>query len=426
MTRLLLVAALFAVPAAAQAPCAGGRATLGGVAYPCEGIDLVAVLPAGFDGPLRDVETSDVWGWTDAETGREIALVGVPTGTVFVDVTEPAAPRVLGKLLTQTDPSHWRDVKVYRDHAVVVAEAPGHGMQVFSLARLRGLGADPDRTFAADAVYAGFGNAHNVALNEATGYAYGVGSDTCAGGLHMVDVRTPTAPAFAGCVAGDGYTHDAQCVLYNGPDADYAGREVCFAYNVDRVTVTDVTDKQAPVRIGSGFYPNPSYTHQGWLTEDGRYALVDDELDDVSAGTQTVVMDVADLDDLSYAFSYRSRETAAAHNQFVRGRYSFQSNYAAGLRVLDLTGIAGGTLAEVASFDTAVGPGARQWGNYPYFASGIVVVTDVVNGVFVLRPTGLVTAAEAPGAPAGRFALGPPVPNPTTGETRLRLVSASP
>ena len=34
-----------------------------------------------------------------------------------------------------------------------------------------------------------------------------------------MDVSVPLNPRFAGCFAEDGYTHDAQCVLYNGPDA---------------------------------------------------------------------------------------------------------------------------------------------------------------------------------------------------------------
>ena len=34
------------------------------------------------------------------------------------------------------------------------------------------------------------------------------------GGLHMVDVSEPLKPKFVGCFDGDGYTHDAQCILY--------------------------------------------------------------------------------------------------------------------------------------------------------------------------------------------------------------------
>ena len=60
-------------------------------------------------------------------------------------------------------------------------------------------------------------------MNEDTGYAYAVGANSCSRGLHTIDVSDPLNPAFAGCFSADGYTHDVQCVLYQGPDADHTG-----------------------------------------------------------------------------------------------------------------------------------------------------------------------------------------------------------
>lgn len=67
------------------------------------------------------------------------------------------------------------------------------------------------------------------------------------GGLHIVDIHNPLAPEFAGCFSSDGYTHDCQCVLYGTqyPDSRYYGREVCFNYNEDTLTIVDVTDKDS-------------------------------------------------------------------------------------------------------------------------------------------------------------------------------------
>lgn len=51
-------------------------------------------------------------------------------GTSFVDVTEPTSPKVLGFLPTHAGaPVIWRDVKVYDNHAFIVSESQGHGMQ---------------------------------------------------------------------------------------------------------------------------------------------------------------------------------------------------------------------------------------------------------------------------------------------------------
>jgi hypothetical protein len=62
---------------------------------------------------------------------------------------------------------------------------------------------------------------------------------------------TPLAPTYAGCFAAEGYTHDAQCVTYDGPHTAYIDREICFAYNVNALTIVDVTDKSNPTLISS-------------------------------------------------------------------------------------------------------------------------------------------------------------------------------
>ena len=46
------------------------------------------------------------------------------------------------------------------------------------------------------------------------------------GGLLIYDVSDPTNPVYVACNGDDGYVHDAQCVIYTGPDTDYQGNEV--------------------------------------------------------------------------------------------------------------------------------------------------------------------------------------------------------
>ncbi|MDX1418635.1 MAG: choice-of-anchor B family protein [Rubricoccaceae bacterium] len=396
-TLLVLAAALAAGAAPAQPlPCTDGQAG----DYACEGFDLLAHLSlADFDAGSGN----DIWGWTDPETGREYALMGLNDGTAFVDVTQPAQPRYLGKLPTATEPSQWRDIKVYADHAFVVSEAPGHGMQVFDLTRLRDLAPDADRRFDADLTYTGpsdtpLGSAHNIAINEDTGFAYPIGAQECAGGLYMVDIRDPMAPAFKGCFSDDGYSHDAQCVVYEGPDTDYTGREICVGSNEDTVTFVDVTDKSNPVLLGKGTYPTPGYTHQGWFTEDHRYFIADDELDEIqgfSDATRTMVFDVQDLDAPELLTIYEGPLNSSDHNLYVKGDAVYMANYTSGLRVADLSRIADGVLTETASFDIYPQTDDPQfngaWSVYPYFDSGTVIVSGIEGGLFVLRPSAAAT-----------------------------------
>ncbi|WP_425154965.1 hypothetical protein [Candidatus Palauibacter sp.] len=70
---------------------------------------------------------------------------------------------------------------------------------------------------------------------------------------------------------GTGYTRDAQCIIYRGPDEDHAGREICVGGNETAFSFADVTDKSNPVALSRVSYPQVAYTHQGWLSEDLRY-----------------------------------------------------------------------------------------------------------------------------------------------------------
>ena len=74
-----------------------------------------------------------------------------------------------------------------------------------------------------------------------------------------------------------GYSHDAQIVTYKGPDQDYVGKEIYVGSNEDRVDIIDVTNKRSQNLLALLDYDH-QYTHQSWLTDDHKYALLGDEL----------------------------------------------------------------------------------------------------------------------------------------------------
>jgi choice-of-anchor B domain-containing protein len=374
-------------------------------AFPCSEVDLVAFIPVRDLGAERGIMVNDLWGWTDAETGREYAIVGRSDATVFVDVTDVANPSVLGTLPLSDAAvvSLWRDMKVYDHHAFIVADAAGaHGIQVFDLTQLRGLTPDSERVFTETARYDGIFSAHNIVINQDTGFAYVVGASmggtTCGGGLHMVDIRDPSNPTFAGCfqdastgLAGTGYSHDAQCVLYHGPDADYAGAEICLGANENALSIADVTDKENPVGISTARYPNSAYLHQGWVSEDHRYFFMNDEGDEIAGTaprTRTLVWDIQDLDDPILVAEHLGTTAASDHNLYVSGNLMYQSNYVSGLRILDVSDPE--NPVEIGYFDTVPqgtdDPGfAGSWSNYPFFESGTILVTSMREGLFLLK-----------------------------------------
>lgn len=423
----------------ADAPCVDGRAA--GV-FPCSGVDLLSFVPLAEMGGAApsgaDVlggGASDLWGWVDPETGDEYVMMGKTNGVAFFRITDPTAPVYLGDL-PNSSPGQliWHDIKVYEDYAFIVSESVGHGMKVFDLTRLRDV--TTPQTFTEDVLYPLAFSAHNIAINEETGFAYVAGGnnglaapDECLSGLKIIDIRDPLLPVPAGCSArGDGpgtalgvvgvegvvsYVHDTQCVVYRGPDADYTGRELCFNSSETHVQVVDVTDKLLPTQVARLDYPDAAYAHQGWLTEDSAYFLMGDELDegDTAPRTRTMVWDVSDLDAPKYVGANDGATPAIDHNMYVKDGLYYQSNYAAGLRVVDSSGLTptSATLPEVAFFDGFPANDDPEfvgtWSNYPWFPSGTVAFSGIDEGLFLVRVQDAVLEQYA--TPAGDTAAAP-------------------
>lgn len=382
--QLALLSMLISGLVMAQTPCVDNFA--GG--FPCNDYDLqstidLSVLDSGIG--------NDSWGWTDSTTGKEYAIVGLGNGTAFIDISDPVNPVYLGKLPTHTSSSIWRDIKVYSDHAFIVSEASGHGMQVFDLTQLRDV-SNPPVTFSNTAHYGEFGRAHNIVINEETGFAYAVGSGLFGGGPHFIDITNPANPVNAGGFADDGYTHDAQVVIYDGPDTDYIGQEIYFGSNESILSIVDVTVKNNPIGISTSSYSNVGYTHQAWLTEDHRYLLLGDEFDEFNVGfpTRTVVIDVTDLDNPVAAFDYFGPTDAVDHNGYIVGDKYYLANYTAGLRVVDISDLDNQNMEEIGYFDAFpsndnVTTSGGSWSVYPFFASGNIVISDQDQGFLLVK-----------------------------------------
>lgn len=376
----------------ALTPCVNGMAGI----YPCNGIDLLSAISAEVLGGSAGINGADIWGWTDPTNNNEYAIIALTNSTAFVDVTDPVNPLFLGRLNTNAGTNAWRDVKVYNNHAFIVADNVGnHGMQVFDLTRLRNVPNAPE-SFTADTVYTGVGSCHNIVINESEAVAYLVGcTSTNGGGPIFVDISNPLNPTFLGDYSAGGYSHDAQVVTYNGPDLDYTGRQIYVGSNgnTDKVVILDVTDKNNVIPISDFTYPQIDYAHQGWFTDDHAYFVLGDELDEDEFGfnTKTLIFNLTDLDNPSLSSTYFGPTTAIDHNGYIKGNEFYLANYRAGLRILDITNISASSnaMVETAFFDTFPDNDNANfngvWSVYPYFESGNIIVSDIEGGLFVLR-----------------------------------------
>lgn len=415
-----------------DARCKGGMAA---DLFPCHKVDLDAFLPLT---DLGATFMNDVWGWEDSVTGMQIAIAGVVEGTVFVDVTDGINPVYLGTLPTPpeavTGPDEfpgniWGDIRVYENTAYIGSEAAdidgffetgeliGFGVQIVDLTQFRGQTGPFEITETNRML--DITQSHNLSLNEDTGRLYVAGSffngTPCAlegpfssGGSVVYDLTDdPLEPKFIGCLDQEAYNHDVQCVVYDGPDADYRGREICVGSNEANMRIydaTDINDVQVLATLSYQdvpFFPPPDdaaipfapayYTHQGWFSEDHTFFFLGDELDELQLGFDrtTYIWDMTDLDNVELIADFSEGETSIDHNMFVLEGLLYQANYSAGLTIYDAWKADKGRLTQRGFFDTFPADDRTDffgaWGTYPFFGDGKVIVTSSEEGMFVLN-----------------------------------------
>lgn len=416
MKKLLLLLSVFGTigTQAQMIECVGdevaGMGTAG--AFPCANLDLLSNIPiAMFDQAYTltgiPSTTSDSWGWTDEASGREFAIVSYTEGFAYVEITDPINPVITAVVpITATDTQRlWRDVKVYNNHAFMVGEDRDQGMKVLELTQLLDI-TDTPQILDPDVFFQGFGSAHNIAINEESGYAYPIGCrdfgegnvQIFGGGPIFINIQDPLNPVIEGHydATDDGvnaYSHDAQIVIYDGPDQDYIGQEIYMGANEETLVIADVTDKANPIYISDLGYSQSAYTHQGWFTKDKRYFVMGDELDEAmnALTTRMIVYNVEDLDNPSLHFIWEGPTTATDHNIYIIDDTLYLANYTDGVRIFDISDIDNENFVEIGFFDSVPGSsaflGGGAWNVYPYFPSGNIIMSDLDGGLFVLGPS---------------------------------------
>lgn len=130
--------------------------------------------------------------------------------------------------------------------------------------------------------------------------------------------------------------------------------------------------------------------------------------------TKTLVMDVRDLNNIKLASSYFGKTAATDHNLYIQDNIIYLANYRAGLRVLKVNDYNTANFQEIGYFDVHPGSNSANfngaWSVFPYFSSGIVLISSIERGLFVVKPTG-VTPTPPPPTPAPITA--PPTNSPT-------------
>jgi len=391
--------------------------------FRCDGMDFYDFKSHSDLGSIKG-EGSNTWGWV-SDTGREFIAVGQGDGAAFAEITKDGKLSYLGRLPQQSkldSNSIWREMKSYKNYMVIGSESVNHGVQFFDMKKLLTLDPAKPKNFSTTSDLAGWfndlpaGRSHNVVVNEELGYAVAVGAQprntACASGLIYINITNIAKPYSPGCSALDGYVHDAQCVKYRGPDKKYNGRDICYGYNEDTLTIYDATNKvgkdgKASSIISRTTYTGASYTHQGWTIDSQwqEYLLMNDEYDEEEARGPaadgypvTFIWDIRSLEKPKITGYYKHPNKGIDHNLYVKNGLATLSNYGAGLAVLDVSGVpqdpTGGNIKRVGWFDIhpeddkAAGGGRVEfvgtWGHYA-FPSGYIFVNTIERGGFVVK-----------------------------------------
>ncbi|MEO1323634.1 MAG: choice-of-anchor B family protein, partial [Pseudomonadota bacterium] len=293
---------------AAAAEVKGAADCIDGVAdnHPCKGLNRISQMPLGAFSSLPG-RANDIWGFVDQNDGREYVVIGLWNGTAVVDATDPSSPQEVGTIAGQG--TIWRDIKVYqfRDevdgqwkaYAYVTADdnsGASHGIQVIDLTNLPAsisLAATLDIVDSSHNVYiSNVDYQTGTALSSANQpYVYILGSNypredmRRSGEFFVLDVSDPITPTIVQTPPfGSSYSHDATTLLISDERARECKAEPCevlIDYSEDAVDVWDVSLKGNAHKLGSVTYPDASYIHSGWWTENKNYVFIQDELDEV-------------------------------------------------------------------------------------------------------------------------------------------------
>lgn len=315
---------------------------------------------------------NDIWGWV-APDSTEYAIMGLVNGVSIVSLADPSNATEVAFIPGQN--STWRDIKTWGNYAYVTTDQPGttEGLLVIDMSHL------PDSVsyYRWTPDLPGMGTlrtCHNLWIDE-NGYCYLSGCNLNAGGILYLDVFTqPGTPIYVN-KGFNIYSHD----VYVRNDRMYTSE----IYNGE-LGVYDISDKNNTLLLGRQKTPF-EFTHNSWLSDDGTVAYTTDERANAPIGA----FDVSDPSDIVELDQFRPIQTLGQnvipHNVHVWRDWLIISYYTDGGVIVDASRPT--NLIEVGNFDTFLGGNggfSGAWGAYPFLPSGIVLVSDINSGLYVL------------------------------------------
>lgn len=410
-------------PAISAADCVAGSA--GGL--PCNNVNLLShiALNEFSSNPQR---ANDIWGFYDLHTEREYALIGLQNGIAVVDVSNPSSPVEIDTIPGAS--STWRDIKIYqffdetsqrfRAYAYVTTDVSNIGLRLIDLSGLphavSGSVAVSPELRAHNVYITNLDYTTNSVVDGVPPVLYTAGSDLSGGRIRAYSLDVPTILTLAAAAPIGGASHDLSSVTIRDARINQCPGAINYCVvlidaNEDSFQIWDATNPANPFRLSLTLYAGLGYVHSAWFTRDGKYAFVQDELDELDFGgnTRLRIFDMSNLAQPVLAGTWTGTEAAIDHNGFVRGNRYYLANYTRGLTILDISNpvqpVESGFLDTFPANNLTAFDGA--WGVYPYLPSGNLLLSDINSGLFVLQdqtldiPQGTFKIAATSGASEG-------------------------
>lgn len=330
---------------------------------------------------------ANICGYT-APNGNEYALLGGSSGMIIVDVTNPSNVTQIVQIPMVN--SLWKEIKVYQHYAYVTTEGTGGALQIVDLSAIPATNSSAYtyHTYTGDGAIAGqLSTIHALHIDTTKGFCYLFGTNLFNGGAVFLDLNAdPYNPTYAGNysvgVGNAAYVHDG----YVDNDTLYAGH-----IYVGYFTIVDCTNKSAPVEIGQQT-TTTAFTHNTWLTPDHKYCFATDENTN-SFLTGYDVSNPSNIQETDRTQSWNPNSGSIVHNTHIvtqgNANWAVTSWYRDGFVITDVT--RPNNLVNVGWYDTypqGQGNGFDgDWGVYPFFPSGTIVVSNIDEGLYVFSPT---------------------------------------
>ncbi len=317
---------------------------------------------------------NEVWGFV--QNDREYAVIGSTAGTHIFDLTDTINIYQVAFIegeVTGGDIIH-RDYHDYKGYLYIVADEGPSTLQIVDLTNL---------PFSADVVYNSdelFTRSHNIFIDTTNAILYAcftAHTNNTSSGMEVFSVQNPTNPQwiseFNTAGVHDVYVRDNIAYLNIGQEG---------------FVIADYSNPADPIILGSlSEYSSfgQGYNHSGWLTEDGNYYVFADE----NHGLPLKVCAVSNYDDLQILSTFSSdiSSNSIVHNVIIKDKYAFVSHYHDGLQVFDISNPLSPT--KVSSYKTYEPNDHTSyrgaWGVYPNLPSGLILVSDMQYGLFVLN-----------------------------------------